>query len=281
MGNCRKDRTGETDGVVTFTGTSDGTTVLADVALGLDDALNIKQQPDSAYFTLDGFPERKSESNTITEALPGVTIELKGATSDTAKITISSDTEPLAERLNTFVESYNEAMQAIDRELTTRNTENLDRSLFGDATLRQIKNQITQEMTQSIAGLTGAYTSASSVGVEIDRYGTLSFDRTTLDDALSTDSNGVNSLLRGTDSITGLLGSLGEQLEYINEPREGLIALRRDGISDQVRDLDDQIRRTQTRIDDYQSRLESQFTHMESMISSLEAQRAQLNAMLG
>lgn len=267
-------RGGTTEGVVSFA---------SDVGtLGLDDPANIYQTSSSASFRIDGFL-RSSESNSITDAVPGVTIDLLAQTDGNATVTVERDTEALAEKMDSFVKAYNNAMGKVNSALTTRSEDNSAASLFGDSTLRSIRQKMESSLLSAVSGLSGQYTTARSVGLSLDRDGELSFDRDDFDDAVATDITSLAALFQentGTGT-EGIMARMGTVLESITDAKDGMIANRIDGIDDRKRALDDQIARAQGRLDDYEQRLQSQFIAMEQVMSKYQAQGNQLQAILG
>ena len=262
-------QTGDVDGAVTFSGAT----------LGLD--ANQYQAPEPATFEVEQLT-MTSQSNVIEGAIPGATLTLRGETSGEASITLAQDSETMADRVEAFVSAYNSAMSKVDSEFTRTGTGDLTASLFGDSTLQSIKQNLNNAILDPVSGLAGDYTYAASIGLSFDRYGTLSLDRDTLEEAVGRDPTGVADLLRNDEAggITGIMARVATAAELFTDPIDGILPARIDGIDDRVRGLSDQISRAQTRIDAYESKLTTEFALMEQLLSSLQAQGDQLSAML-
>lgn len=271
--------TGDVDGAIDFSGGSVdlglSSNTVAPLAASFDIILDPGNDPPTNTFNLE------SQSNTVTNAIPGVTLELLGATADSATITVTADTTALVEAVNGFVTAYNDAVTKVNESFTDQNTD-LDASLFGDSTLRMLLNRMSMAVIEEVSGISSDYPSASSIGLSIDRYGTLTLDEDTLNDAIADDPNSVATLFAETtaDGSDGLMARLVATLETFTDSFDGLIPARIDGIDGRIRDLDDQIARVQLHVDAYEQRLNTQFIRMEQVMSSLQAQQNQLSAML-
>ena len=96
---------------------ADSTTPDKNTGLGLATI----QTGTDATITVDGVPGITSASNTVTNAIPGVTFQLlstgtasSDGTPETVQVVIDNDTSSIETAINTFVTDYNTTMQAIN-----------------------------------------------------------------------------------------------------------------------------------------------------------------------
>lgn len=273
-------RTGATDGAITFA--ESGTSI------GLYDVTDANQyrKAESAVFSIDGLPSRTSETNTITDAIPGATINILGATTGTQKATFEADNTSLMEKLDKFVEKFNSTYSKINYELTNRGDtggSSASDTLNGDSVLRTVQQRLSRALTSSASGSTGTYSTLAELGLSIDRSGTMSLNKTKFEEALAKDPDSVAKVLiedKNNGSV-GVLANLANTIDGLTNTTDGLISNRMDGIDDRVRDLDDQIARMELHIDSYEAHLNQQFTSLETTMSGLQAQQSQLIAMMG
>lgn len=260
------------DNAVTFSET--GTT------LGLADAPNQVVAASDAEITLDGFTITNS-TNTLTEAIAGVTLELRGTSGvgESTAVTIEDDPDALATVLETFVSTYNQLTTAIGKEF--QGTPGLARtdSLAGDGALRALQSSIRSAVTSTVA-TGGAYETLASIGVSVTRDGSLTLDKEKLGAAFAADRGAVRDLLAGTTSVDGIMTAIDEGLERFSAAGDGVLATRMDGISDRVRDLDDRAEAFERRIDAYETSLRMRFAALEQLVSGLQAQGAQVTSIL-
>lgn len=133
-------------------------------------------------------------TNTIENLVDGLTFTITGEGASTIKVT--QDTGAVAERVQAFVDKFNELQNTI-RELSSFNAETGQGSILtGDATVRTIQNQLKQVLTNVIPGLENANVrSLADVGISTDfRTGELQFDSTRFQQQLRENPNDVTAL---------------------------------------------------------------------------------------
>lgn len=158
----------------------------------------------NAQYTIDDVPI-SSKTNTITDALSGSTITLKGvsAAGKKANLTVATDTSGVKTQLEAFVKAYN------DLDTTLRSVSAYGVSpgkgqapvgggeLSGDATIRAIQIEMRAMFNQPIPGAPKGYSSMVDIGVTFAKDGKLSLDSSKLNTALTNNPDGVRQLLMG------------------------------------------------------------------------------------
>ncbi|MCG8613603.1 MAG: flagellar filament capping protein FliD [Pseudomonadales bacterium] len=150
-----------------------------------------------ATFDFNGIPITRS-SNTIDDLLTGTTFELSGTNAGSpATIKIEEDSEKVADRVEEFIEKFNE-LKTLVTELTEYNTNDPSASgiLLGDSTVRLISSQTRNLLSGVIPGLENANVrSLVDVGVSTNKdTGEILFDRSTFIDALKDHTDDVVAL---------------------------------------------------------------------------------------
>lgn len=157
-----------------------------------------------AQYTIDDVPI-SSKTNTITDALSGSTITLKGvsAAGKKANLTVATDTSGVKTQLEAFVKAYND----LDTTLRSLSAYGVSPgkgqapvgggALSGDATIRAIQIEMRAMFNQAIPGAPKGYSSMVDIGVTFAKDGTLSLDSTKLNTALTNNPDGVRQLLMG------------------------------------------------------------------------------------
>lgn len=255
----------------------------AGTTLGLDDPANELQAASDAAFTLDGLAMTRA-SNRFSDAIPGVTIELTGESPDAtaATLEVTRDPEALREKVQGFVDAYNDVMRTINAEFAYTGTRKGPESLSGDASLRSVQGRLRSAVSGAVAGTSGAYTTLASIGIESNTDGTLQLDAGALDEAIAADADAVADLLAG-DAAAGLEGFVAGfdgTLESFVDDATGIVSQRIDSLEGRTRDIDDQIDRLELRLDDTEQRLRQQFASLEQLVSGLQAQGNQMTAAL-
>ena len=109
-------------------------------------------QPGSdASFTVDGISET-SASNTISNAIPGVTFQLlASAPSSPVQIEITNNNSSVETAVNTFVTNYNQAMTDINAQESKDSSGNPE-PLYGSPNLAMLQSQLQSALTFMTSG---------------------------------------------------------------------------------------------------------------------------------
>lgn len=169
-------------------------------SVGAGKNMEQRQAAQNALLNVDGIDISKS-SNTITDAVQGVTLNLLKTSADTVSMSIASDTETIKSNIQKFVEAYNTLNTTIT-DLTKYNEASKTGSiLLGDSTTRSIANQIKNTIIKSV-GTSGTLNTLSQIGVAFQRDGTLALDSTKLDTAIKTKPAEIAALFSVTVTAT-------------------------------------------------------------------------------
>jgi flagellar hook-associated protein 2 len=171
-------------------------------------------QGQDASMLIDGVNVTRAD-NTVTDVLPGVTLNLLAAASDTTiTLTIDRDVDAILNKVNTFVSAYNAVASYISSHQSyDEETEKTGGILFGDGTLSSVKSDLTTTLIQSVWGVSSEYTILGMVGVNLDDEGQLTVDSDALRGHLQTNFNDVRDLFAATGTTSK------GTLEYVSHER--------------------------------------------------------------
>ena len=175
--------------------------------------MTLSQSALNASVTINGLPVT-SASDTVSGAIPGVTLNLLQASGSTS-LTVANDTSSFVTAVQAMVTSFNTAMGTINNLTSLNSTATSGGSgvtgpgpLIGDAGVTGLRSALLSIISsQGIADSSGsAYTSLGSVGINLAQDGTLVLDSASLSAALTVDYNGAAGLFGqvGTTSTTNL-----------------------------------------------------------------------------
>jgi flagellar hook-associated protein 2 len=109
------------------------------------------QAGSDASFTVDGISETSS-SNTVSNAIPGVTFQLlSAAPSSPVQIEITNDNSSVETAFNTFVTDYNQAITDINTQEGNDSSGNAE-PLFGNPNLAMLQEQLQSALTFMTSG---------------------------------------------------------------------------------------------------------------------------------
>ncbi|MEO1062695.1 MAG: flagellar filament capping protein FliD [Actinomycetota bacterium] len=156
---------------------------------------DIVQQGQDAIIGLGTDPltklEVKRSSNTVTDLVPGVDVQLKATTTEPITIDSDRDIDGSVERVQGFVDALNGVMTEIRTQTRFDEEGDNDGPLLGDGTLRGIEGELIQEVTGLIDALGTDQNYAASIGIEFTTEGVFELDTTKLREALTDDYDSV------------------------------------------------------------------------------------------
>jgi flagellar hook-associated protein 2 len=217
-----------------------------------------------ANIVIDGFPVTGA-SNSITDAIDGVTINLVAAKPGTM-VDLAVDYDPAGARnsVQGFVTAYNKLIDTIT-EVTRYNPDTRDAApLLGDATVRGIRDQLRREMSASLGS--GAFATLASIGVTTEINGKLSVNATRLDAAIDTDFDAVSRLFAGDDGLATRLEGIAEATLASGST----IATREAALKTTLKTITAQRATLDERIEQVRSRLLDQFNAMDQLLGQLK-----------
>ncbi|MBN3810752.1 flagellar filament capping protein FliD [Paraburkholderia sp. Ac-20347] len=220
------------------------------------------QAAQNAYFTLGGVGV-SSDTNAVTSALTGVTVNLTSAAVGTTQtLTIAQDTSAESAAIDNFVTLYNTLVTTVNSLTAYSSTSTSQGVLLGDSTVNMIQNQLAKIVGSGVGSGTAKSTLAA-IGITLQADGTLSVDDTTLSNALQNNQSVVASLFNPT---TGIAAQLDDSITNYTSSG-GIIQNRTDAINADLTSLTNQ----QTQLTSWQAQLTSMYTEKFSALDTLMA----------
>ncbi|MBV1898072.1 MAG: flagellar filament capping protein FliD [Cycloclasticus sp.] len=208
-----------------------------------------------------------SNNNTFSDVLDGITINAVSVGAG-EQLTVAQDREAITFKIDTFIANYNGLVDTFNTLGSYDAATESAGLLLGDSTLRGISTLIRQEISSSVTGLTGPFSTLAELGITTDEEGKLSLNSETLNAALDSNFDQVGQLFAASNGIANTLDMAIEG--YIGS--NGIIDSRTAGIQVSVDDIADQREALDRRLVSLESRLLSQFTAMDILVSSLQNQ---------
>lgn len=237
----------------------------------------------SSKFTLDGI-EMERNTNTPTDVVDGVTFTLKKADpTKTITLGLTNDTDKELSAVKDFVSQYNSVMSFLSEKMDVGDpskSDNKTGALAGDSTLisLQSKLQSTVLSGKSVNGV-----SASTLGLSVDRNGTLSLDETKFKAQLAKNPNAVKDFFFVDTSSkystektgTGYTADFKAVIDRYTSTKsgsEGVISLRKSSYQSEIKDYNKQIERITEQIATKRARYVTMFTNLDTAIGNLQSQ---------
>lgn len=262
------------------------------------------QTAQDAQLTVDG-TSYTSGSNTVTNALPGVTLTLGAKTASTT-IDIGAptpDTADIESKLTDFVTEYNSVLTDLQGRLNEQPIPNAatdaDRVkgvLYGDQGLQRLVSQLRNSFADLVKG-GGQYTSLAQVGLSTGAAvgsgslsqdsidGKLTLDQTKLESALNSNFDAVKALFThatGSYSTEGLGQRLNGVLTQYTSPSAlgGYVNNEIDNGTNTIKELQSQVADWDQRLALKQQMYQQEFSTMESALSQAQSIGSQLSSQI-
>jgi flagellar hook-associated protein 2 len=259
---------------------TDGGSALSAVAYDPNNTANYTEnaQAKDAQFSISGIPH-SSASNTVTDALNGVTLTLTGTTAagtgagSSAQLAVASDKDTITTNVGAFVDAYNALVQAIQPLGSYDQTTQTAGPLLGDATLSGIQNDIRSALYSVVNTGSSTFNSLASVGITTNKDGTLTLSKTKLGSALASAPTAVSQLFSGTKGVAATLNT------RINSElgSGGAIDTRSKTLIKQENALTDQTTKLNDQMTALTASLTQQYSHLNTLLSSLQSMSAYLS----
>jgi flagellar hook-associated protein 2 len=254
-------------------------------------ALQSSKSGQDALFSVDG-TSGSSSSNTVTNAIGGVTLTLTGVTTTSGPITVNvgapaPNQTNISNAINTFVTQYNKVISDIQTQLSQApsSSDPTQGTLYGDPELQDLLTSMRSMMYSAGSGLPAGAATMDDIGVSTGATtgngaesasalaGNLQLNATTLANMLSSNASGVKSILSSWSS------SFVNLADNAANPG-GTISSRITGDNSRISNLGNQISSMQSALTDKQNFLVQEFAQLESALSSNQSQSSWLTSQI-
>jgi flagellar hook-associated protein 2 len=216
-----------------------------------------------------------SSTNTITNIVEGVTLNLSGVSDQAVTVTVVRDTSAMVDTIRGLVSDFNSLLDRI-KDLGAYDAESQSRGpLQGDATLRTIESRLFRSVTGALPGLAGNIRRLSQIGVRLDDKSRLTFDEERFRETYEADPEAVTSFF--TTAASGLAARMKSQLEALTES-DGMIPRRNRALENQKDLLNERVGQLNELLERRRTRLTRQFLAMEQALSGMQSQSAALGS---
>jgi flagellar hook-associated protein 2 len=219
--------------------------------------------------SVNGEASVNSSTRSLTLAT-GLTVNVLAT--GTTTVTISQNASGMANALASFANSYNSAVDEVNK-----NRGQNGGALSGDSTVYSLTGLLNN--LTSYTGSAGNITSLSDLGLTFDQQGHLNFDSNAFLQTASSDLADVTNFLGSTADSSGFLGAANGVLTGINDTTSGILAQATTSITGEISSLGDKITADQTQINLLQQNLMAQMASADAAIATLEQQASYFQMM--
>ncbi|MFN5100535.1 MAG: flagellar filament capping protein FliD [Burkholderiaceae bacterium] len=229
----------------------------------------------------------KRSSNTVTDAIPGLTLNLQGTTPSAATLALSRDPSKLKEKVQALVKSYNDTMSDFAILSGPKNkkdeTDVYSGSLQNDSTLSNLKIQLRSLFTGNSSTPGGSVQALRDLGVSIQKDGTLAIDEKKLDSALADNYTEIVTMMtadRENKSNFGVSkrGLAGDAVKRLNDlmGTSGLLMSQTESSQRQIKRYETDLANLEKRMEILLARYTQQFSIMDDIVGNSNSMRTYL-----
>lgn len=255
----------------------------------------------SAELTIDGIKVTR-DTNTVTDAVEGLTIELKDVTEASKPVTIGikEDTDTTVKAFQSFLDQYNSTLTFVGDQLDVGDPSaesNKTGALVGDSSLMRLESELRSLMTQSVNSGNPSYNNLEAIGISVDRYGKATLDSAKLKTALADDPTAVKKMLFQTTTTetpgvdengapttvktekeVGMAQKMRSLVDtYISE-KTGIIATKSATYDKLSEDISKSITKFNERLEKKRENYVAMFTRLDTAMMQAESQLAYLQS---
>ncbi|SDN58484.1 flagellar hook-associated protein 2 [Klenkia soli] len=242
----------------------------------------------NAQISIDGTGYvRESSTNTFADLMTGVSVTVSKAdptaTSPTT-ISVGVDGSAIAAKVKALVDAANGALGVI-KGYTVSTAGSAVATLQGDRALVQLGDSVMDAVSSAIGGK-----SLSTLGLQLNKDGTLSFDSGKFTATLASDPTTVNRLLSGvpattTDGVTtaavpGFADKIAALAKAASNSSTGTLVQLANGRDTLANAIQDKIDGWDIRLANRKDTLTKQFTALETALSTIKNQASWLSSQI-
>lgn len=226
-----------------------------------------------ASFSINGL-SISSSSNTVTDVIDGVTLNLLSTTSSAITIDVKTDIDTIVADVQAFVDKYN-AYASLFKDLTKYDANSGTAGVLqADSTARHVMSQIRSELGKSVTGLSGSYTTLADVGISIDKSGVMTFTQSTFKTAFAAAPTEVTGVFASTTVSGTAVEGVAEKLETLMEgflvSTTGIFDSRISGLNTQLTEITDDRAALAKRMQALEDRYFASLNAMDSLLAEIE-----------
>lgn len=257
------------------TGASNAFTLTSDITsgTGLSFATSLESAAD-ASIKVNGVAMTRA-NNTVSDAIPGMTLNLKGMTSGAATLDLTRDTAVVKTKLQDLVTAYNDVESVLaDAYNKDSKVEGYGASLVGDSLVLKVRSQVRAIFTGNSSTPGSNIKALRDLGISITREGKMEMDATKVDTALASQFDDMVKMLSQNRTTPTTLRTLPSGLA-------GDAVKTLDEMINFNSSLGNQTRNTTAQIAKYKTELEKLDTRMAQLLERYTRQFSIMDSLVG
>lgn len=233
------------------------------------------QGADDAWIQVNGI-DVYSASNTASDVLPGVSLQLQAVGDEPTSVTLSRDNDAIYANIEQFVEGFNTVTSYYDTHTAYDSEKNIKGALIGDATARRVMDTLGS-LVSSAYDVGGLYSSLGEIGIETQQDGSLKVDSDKLQTAIEDNLDDVVALFTTEGGPAETLRTKIDDV-FVDED-SGSLTTREESLQTSIEELGERITDFNEYLSDMADRLRGRFTDLEVAMSSFQSTQTYLTSL--
>ena len=238
-----------------------------------------------AKFKINGLELTRS-SNSLSDVIDGVTLDLYTTTAGAARLDLNRDTSAIKDNISALVSAYNDFDSTLKELGNSKSAvKEVGGSMVGDSYLQTLRNQIRNLITANSSTAGSDIKAARDMGLSFDRYGKMTLDSAKLDAALqgrfdqvvNVFSAGTNNKSVYSPAPAGIAGDAYRSLDRMLRATGQLTTLS-DNASKQVTKYQADLTKLDDQMQKILERYTQQFSLMDSIVGNSNSTRSSLSS---
>ena len=268
------------------TGIANAFTLTSDIAAGT--GLNFSTSLESAAdasIKVNGVSMTRA-TNTVSDSIPGITLNLKAVTSGSASLDLNRDTAVVKTKLQDLVSAYNDVESVLkDAYDKDSQVEGYGASLVSDSLVQKVRSEIRGIFTGTSSTPGTNITALRDLGITITREGKMALDATKVDTALASQFDDMVKMLSQNRTVpttlrtlpSGLAGDAVKTLDaMINF--NGTISTQSRNTTEQIAKYKVDLKKLDERMTQLLERYSKQFSTMDSLVGQSNSMKTSLKS---
>jgi len=238
-------------------------------------AITRTQNAQDASITVDGVSVT-SASNTVSDALPGVTLNLLATTPTSpttpALVTVGEDKDAMKAKIQAFQDAYNKLNTDLKSLTKYDATSKTGGPLLGDSTVTGLQSVLRSILVGEVPTSVSSISSLSKFGMTIQADGSIKTDSTKVDAALQ-DTNNVKAFFGNSSTDSKQKGIARRFYDFVFAANavDGTVSSHSAGFQKQVDRNNKTIDTMNAHLADYQKQLAAQYTALDKNMAKLNS----------
>jgi flagellar hook-associated protein 2 len=229
--------------------------------------MEVRSEAQDAILFVSGY-QIHSASNTVSNAIEGVTLTLKAPTEEDSAVLLNVDRDDAAiqDAAKKFVDAYNSLAGTIKSLSRYDVATEAAGTLLGDSMLRNIESQVRKLISSPVSGVNGNYNTLASLGLTTQADGKLKLDTVRFNAALEANPGAVSDIFTSGNGVAVKLADLMAS----KTSATGELTVRSSNITDSLVDLKDRQDVLNARMEVIEQRYFKQFNALDTLLAQMQ-----------